>query len=90
MRVLEVDKHAVNLMSNFFKDNKEVQHLVRSLTNPPELRALLGRTGLDGDGIGKFVGQFLGLEEGNDINLVNLLSLLDVEGQIRDDITNSF
>ena len=45
-------------LTNYFKDNADIDQFVQSFKNPPKLRELLENAGIDAEEINKFVSKF--------------------------------
>merc|ERR1711936_657544 len=55
---LNIDSQTVTDLTNYFKDNADIDQFVQSFKNPPQLRELLENAGIDAEEINKFVRNF--------------------------------
>merc|ERR1711997_121788 len=55
---LNIDTQTVTDLTNYFKDNADIDQFVQSFKNPPKLRELLENAGIDAEEINKFVSKF--------------------------------
>merc|ERR1711936_868091 len=55
---LNTDSQTVTDLTNYFKDNADIDQFVQSFKNPPKLRELLENAGIEAEEINKFVSKF--------------------------------
>ena len=55
---MNIDSQTVTDLTNYFKDNADIDQFVQSFKNPPQLRELLENAGIDAEEINKFVSKF--------------------------------
>merc|ERR1711997_111193 len=55
---LNIDSQTMTDLTNYFKDNADIEQFVQSFKNPPQLRELLENAGIDAEEINKFVSKF--------------------------------
>ena len=96
---MNIDKKTVTGLTNYFKDNADIDKFLQSFKNTADLRKILEKTGIDAEEINKLVKKFddkkgdifsyLGIGEG-DIDLTKILDKLNINSKTVTDITNFF